>query len=282
MTRFSPLALVALAACGTEDGSAISWQIEGLAPLGDGFVYESWVIVDGEPVSAGRFSVDEDGTPDLDSFTLTDEQAEGIEAFVLSIEPEMGDDPAPSDVKLLGGDIGEDGTGTLSVAHPAALGTDLTDATAQYMLETPSTMAITDDYSLGIWFLDPAGPSATADLPALPVGFTYEGWIVGPDGPLSTGVFDSGTGADSDAGGPAAGPDSTPPFPGQDFVEPELDLVGLTVVISVEPVPDDSPAPFLLKPLVDDEIEDLGAGRLQSMTNDAVGTNPTGTVQLDG
>jgi hypothetical protein len=82
--------------------------------------------------------------------------------------------------------------------------------------------------------------------------------------------------ADSDRGGPAAGRDPTPPFPGQDFVNPPTSLVGYAAVITIEPFPDNSPAPFLLKPLVDESIEDLGAGGLlQAMTNRAAGF-PTG------
>lgn len=286
MTRFSMFGLLALAACGdpateTTDGATLRWQLEGLEPLGTGFVYEAWAIVDGSPVSTGRFSVGTDGTASLDAFDLTADQVAGLEAYVLSIEPEQGDDPAPSAVKLLGGDFGADDTASLSIAHPAALGTDLTDATADFILETPSTGMIMDDFSLGIWFLDPAGPSASADLPTLPEGWVYEGWVVTSDGPISTGTFASGEGADSDAGGPAAGPDDTPPFPGQDFVEPELDLVGLTAVISVEPVPDDSTAPFVLKPLIDMTIEDVGGGVLQSMENNATNTNPTGMAWLE-
>lgn len=288
MTRFSTLALLALAACemdpetGTnEDAVTLRWSIDGLEPLGDGFVYESWAVVDGTPVSAGRFDVNADGSATLESFELTAEQAAGIEAYVLSIEPETGDDPAPSDVKLLGGDVGDDDTAMLSVAHPAALGTDLTDATASFMLQTPSTMAIMDDFSLGIWFLDPAGPSPSLELPMLPAGWVYEGWVVTDTGPISTGTFTGPEGADSDLGGPDAGPDRTPPFPGQDFVDPALDLIGLTAVISVEPVPDDSTAPFVLKPLIDMTIEDVGAGVLQPMDNNAAGTNPTGMAWLD-
>ncbi len=117
-------------------------------------------------------------------------------------------------------------------------------------------------------------------MPTLPAGWRYEGWVVSLDGPLSTGVFTNPAAADSDAGGPYAGPNLTPPFPGQDFVNPPLDLVGLTAVISVEPDPDNSPAPFALKPLVDAVIEDPGApGLSQSMTNNAAAF-PTGSAWL--
>ena len=116
------------------------------------------------------------------------------------------------------------------------------------------------DYFNGIWFLDPAGgPGASLTLPILPAGWAYEGWVVVGGAPVSTGTFTSVTGADSDMGGPAAGANPAPPFPGQDFVSPATDLRGGVAVISVEPVPDNSPAPFTLKPLVDMNIADTGA-----------------------
>lgn len=266
---------------GDED-AVLRYDLSGLEPLGDGYVYEGWVVVGGTPVSTGRFSVGADGVATSDAYPLSAEQLADAEAFVLSIEPETGDDPAPSEVKLLGGALDADGSGTLSVDHPAALGTDLSDATASYILASPSTAAISEDYVNGIWFLDPAGgPGASADLPPLPAGWTYEGWVVDSTGPISTGTFSVADAADSDAAGPDAGPDGTPPFPGQDFIDPALDLVGLAAVISVEPVPDDSPAPFVLKPLLDGDIEDLGEGVLQDMTNNAGATNPTGTVWVE-
>ena len=218
------------------------------------------------------------GEPDLPGAVLSSTEAAGATAFVLSIEPEPDADPGPSATKILGGDI-VSGVALLSLAHPAALGTDFAGALASFILETPSTAGIAGDYSQGIWWLDPAGPAASAVLPALPVGWTYEGWVVG-GGPVSTGRFRDAAGPDDDGAGPAAGPDGTPPFPGQDFIAPAMDLVGLAAVLTVEPEPDDSPAPFLLKPLVDGVIEDVGAGVLQPMANQSA-NNPSGRVDLN-
>ena len=122
-----------------------------------------------------------------------------------------------------------------------------------------------------------ASLSASLMLPALPAGWMYEGWVVGPDGPVTTGRFIQATGADSDRGGPGAGPDATPAFPGQEFITPPVSLIGATAVISIEPEPDDSPGPFTLKPLVDMDIADVGALVLQDMANNAA-SFPTGTA----
>jgi hypothetical protein len=88
------------------------------------------------------------------------------------------------------------------------------------------------------------------------------------------------SGVDSDgAGGALAGNDPAPPFPGQDFINPLRTLTGgYAAVISIEPEPDDSAAPFALKPLVDMNIEDLGIGVAQAMSNQA-SSFPTGMVQ---
>jgi hypothetical protein len=51
-------------------------------------------------------------------------------------------------------------------------------------------------------------------------------------------------------------------------------------VISVEPSPDDSPAPFAIKPLIDAEIDDIAAPSTQAMANQSA-ANPTGTAGLE-
>ena len=92
------------------------------------------------------------------------------------------------------------------------------------------------------------------------------------------GTFTDVNSTDSDSAGPTAGPVvPTPAFPGQDYITPPISLIGFTAVISIEPDPDNNSDPFTLKPLVDMNIEDLGAGVLQGMANDAT-SFPTGTA----
>lgn len=256
----------------------LDWSFEGLSPLGESHVYEGWIIVDGEPVSTGRFTVDADGEPSLHSFEVAEGDADAATAFVLTIEPAEGDDPAPAATHVLAGDL-VDGLAELSVGHMAALGDDFTAATGSFILAAPTTGDITEDDTQGIWFLDPEAGTPSLELPELPEGWAYEGWVVGPDGPISTGRFTDVADLDSDGAGPTAGPDGFPAFPGQDFIDPALDLVGLPVVISVEPQPDDSPAPFALKPLVGEAAD--GVKVLQSMGNNAMATNPTGLASFE-
>lgn len=287
MMRHAPTTLLALLttlALGCEpadeapiEGRAAHWEIGGLEPLGGGYVYEGWLIIDGEPVSTGRFN-----TTDGESAIGTSDDIDGADratAFVLTIEPGDGDDPAPSATKLLAADL-LDGAGALEVAHSDALGTDFTDAAAEYILETPTSQP-TDDYANGIWWVDADTGSPTLSLPELPEGWQYEGWVVTEDGPITTGRFLAANEQDSDGAGPTAGPLGFPSFPGQDFIDPAMNLVGTTVVISVEPEPDDSPAPFVLKPLLAPSVEDVAEHGLQSMQNSAAMTNPFGTVRIE-
>lgn len=253
----------------------LTLNFSGLDDLGPNFAYEGWVIVNGSPVSTGVFTVDGSGTPSQTMFPVSSFDLAGASKFVLTIEPVPDADPNPSSTHYLAGDF-TDGDASLSVADPAAFGDDFTGAMGDYILNTPSTGSDDTDYRDGIWWLDPnAGPGPTLTLPTLPAGWEYEGWVVGPGGPVTTGKFTSVSGFDSDAGGPTAGPDATPPFPGQDYITPPMNLIGYAAVITVEPSPDNSPNPFTLKPLVDGDIMDPGIGVLQGMGNNA-GSFPTG------
>ena len=259
----------------------LTLSFTGLEPLGPAFVYEGWLITSNGPVSSGRFSLT--STTDMPTFTIDEAVAADSTLFVLTIEPAVGDDPAPADTHVLAGsfddDTADDDTAVLTIGHPAALGSDFATATGAYILETPSSATIASDYAQGVWFVNPAEGSASLSLPGLPAGWVYEGWVVDANGPVSTGRFVDASAADDDGGGPAAGPDGTPPFPGQDFIAPPRNLIGNTIVISVEPEPDDSPAPFAIKPLVDMQADDVGPGQLQDMANNAA-ASPAGPCHL--
>ncbi len=253
--------------------------LSGLPELGPDFVYEGWVIVDGEPRTTGRFEVDEEFS--LYQFFIPRDDARRATTFVLTIEPRTGDDPAPAATHVLAGDLNRWRNGYITVGHPAALADDFTTANGSFILETPSTANRPGDFAQGIWFLDPSGPAASLDLPELPDGWVYEGWVVSGDGPVSTGRFTNPAGPDDDRAGPTAGPDGGPPFPGQDFIDPAIVLTnGYAAVITVEPEPDNSPDPFVMKPLVDPLIDDVGPAALQSMENRAEATNPYGWVGI--
>ncbi len=184
-------------------------SFQGLEVLSDGFVYEGWILVDGAPVTAGRFTVD--AADSSHTVALDHADLHAATAYILTIEPEPDADPAPSAVHILAGDL-VDGSADLDTAHPAALGTDFMDAAGSYILETPSSPDA-DDYDQGIWWVEIGanGPMPTLDLPELPTGWTYEGWVVVDGEPISTGTFDFGDAPDSDGAGASAGPDGTPP-----------------------------------------------------------------------
>lgn len=248
-------------------------SFRGLEPLGADFLYEGWLIVDGRPVSAGRFDIT-DRTREV-AFELEGDLSRAT-AYVLTIEPKKNDDPAPSEVHVLGGELLQ-GRATLTTQHPTAFGVDLASARGGFILETPTTPEAAD-FDQGVWYVDPVHGRPSLMLPELPRGWTYEGWIVGPNGPISTGRFRTAAGPDGDGAGPGAGSAGSPPFPGQDFIDPPLSLDGLPVVVSVEPEPDDSTAPFAIKPLVGMASKAAGAGVLQALG--AGPAFPEGTVVL--
>jgi hypothetical protein len=262
----------------------VTVNFNGLEDLGPDARYEGWLIVGGNPVSTGVFTVDGSGTPNPSSFTVSDADADNATTFVLTIEPFPDADPAPASTHILAGDFAN-GMANITVDHPAALGDDFTTAAGDYILAVPSDSNMVGSYVNGIWYLTPPNPDPSLSLPTLPPGWAYEGWVVDTNAtmPISTGTFTTISGADSDGGGATAGPGATPPFPGQDFINPLRDLTDAHLaVISIEPVPDNSPNPFTLKPLVGSITDPGGAGISQSLNNNAVATNPTGVVSIAG
>ena len=263
-------------ACNMEEmDNHLELALSGLEDLGADYVYEGWIIVDGAPVSTGTFTVDADGAMSKTTFEVDATQIDAATAFVLSIEPTVDPDPAPSDVKILSGDF----SGSTATVNTGIVG-DFATSTGKFILATPTTTATTDELS-GVWFLD-AG-TAGLDLPELGAGWAYEGWAVIGGTPLSTGTFTSVNAADAAA--PYSGSDASgPAFPGEDFVANApsgltfpVDLTGMPIVVSIEPVPDNSTAPFTLKPLSGSAPTGAVTGTAYDMDNNSTGF-PTGTA----
>lgn len=261
--------------CKKEDPT-LNLNLNGLEDLGADYVYEGWVMIDGSPVSTGTFTVSADGTPSQTAFSLEDVDLENATAFVLSIEPAADSDPAPSAVKMLSGDF----SGDVATVNTGLIA-DFSGSTGHFLIATPTTTSTTDDLS-GVWFID--NGAAGLNLPTLAEGWAYEGWAVVNGTPLSTGTFLDGTAADDFSGfsGLDAG---APPYPGEDFImnAPDgvtfpVDLTGMPIVVSIEPVPDNSAAPFTLKPLSGSSPETgTMVGTTYDMTNNSTGF-PTGSV----
>ncbi|MCF6294228.1 MAG: anti-sigma factor [Flavobacteriaceae bacterium] len=249
------LAILALGifatSCSNDDDSGpttsdLTLNLSGLEELGSDFVYEGWIIVNGNPVSTGTFT----SITFPQTFAIESAQLAAATTFVLSIEPTVDPDPAPAATKILAGDFSGN---SANVTTNGVVG-DYADASGKYILATPSDGMMNNENS-GVWFLGSLPPTAGLSLPTLPDGWIYEGWAVIDGTPVTTGTFSAVDMPDSFDG--FSGMDGVPPFPGEDFLENApsgltfpVDLSGMLSVISIEPVPDNSPAPFSLKPLI--------------------------------
>ncbi|MFK8060467.1 MAG: anti-sigma factor [Polaribacter sp.] len=236
-------------------------DLTGLEELGSDYVYEGWLIVNGAPVSTGTFT----SVSFPQTYTVDINNLNTATKFVLTIEPagETGAAAlAPAATKLLAGDFSGNSASVNSdnivVDNSGAIKT-LGASWGKYILATPTDADDTNEAS-GVWFLDNSNPPAIAGLglPTLSAGWKYEGWVVFNGTPVSTGTFTTPNGADDNAAtSPFKGATGNGPgYPGEDYligsaagVNFPTDLKGATVVISVEPSPDNSPAPFALKPL---------------------------------
>ena len=245
-----------VSSCSNDDDNVISTSdlvlnLNGLEDLGADFVYEGWIIVNGVPVSTGRFT----SVTFPQTFEVNASQLADATTFVLSIEPSVDPDPGPAATKILAGDF----TGANANVNSSGLVGDFSGASGTYILATPTDTDMNNEES-GVWFLDNSSgsPEAGLSLPTLPDGWKYEGWAVMSGMPISTGTFTSVIDFDDNATtSPYKGDAGNgPAFPGEDYVQNApaglsfpTDLKGATIVISVEPSPDNSPNPFTLKPL---------------------------------
>jgi len=270
--------------CSNDDDNVLSvsnlvLNLNGLEALGDDFVYEGWLIVNGNPVSTGTFS----SVTFPQSFSVNIEDLRNATTFVLSIEPAVDNDPAPAATKILAGDF----NGNSANINSNGIVGDFSTSTGNYILATPTDADNTNEES-GVWFLDNSSGSAVdgLNLPILPQGWKYEGWAVMNGMPISTGTFtdvsDFDENATSSSFKGAAG--DGPAYPGEDYLQNApagltfpTDLRGAIIVISVEPSPDNSLAPFTLKPLAH-----MVPAAAMTHTTIAMGTGPvtslTGTV----
>lgn len=251
-------------------GSTVTLTTSNLIEIeaGEGH-YHLWAIVGGTAASVGAFNIYNGTVVDpgtfqrIDAFQTATDIAAASEMWV-TVEPEGGAEATPSIHHVLAGTVGVflPGRADLTTMHPSALGLDFSDVTGGFVLDTPST-ADTADYMNGVWFLDPApgGDQAGFALPALPAGWEYATWVAdvnsGDPIPMPMGSFFDPANADNDGAGCTAGPDPGMGFPGQDFivacnsypVKPNL-LKGWTLVLSIEPDPNNGPNPFhSLEPL---------------------------------
>ncbi len=268
--------------CSSDDDNGLSTadltlNLTGLEELGTDFVYEGWIIVNGSPVSTGTFT----SVTFPQTFTVDSDDLDAAATFVLSIEPSVDSDPAPAATKILAGDF----SGSSASVNTNGIVGDFSASTGKYILATPTDGGADTNEESGVWFLDNSSGSAMVglDLPTLTDGWKYEGWAVIGGTPVSTGTFTSTNDFDDNASTTPFKGDAGdgPAFPGEDFLQNAptgltfpTDLKGMTIVISVEPSPDNSANPFTLKPLahmvpinaLDHTVIDMGAGPVSMLS----------------
>jgi hypothetical protein len=272
-----------------ESFSQITLDIEGLNDLGVDYKYEGWIVVNDTPITTGVFSVDSNGVLSETKFDVDKDDLANASKFVLTIEPAIDSDPTPSNTKYLVGDFSDES----AILSTDIIG-DFSEVMGQFILATPtdnSTNSIANNEN-GIWWLNPTttpDPTPSLVLPTLPEGWKYEGWVVADGTPITTGTFTNVAATDNSA--PFSGIDALNSpngvdgfFPGEDFLNNApsgvtfpLDVRGKTVVITIEPYPDNNALPFTLKPLIGVAGQET-APALNSMETNVIASFPTGSV----
>ncbi|MBM3266257.1 MAG: hypothetical protein FJZ01_01295 [Candidatus Sericytochromatia bacterium] len=199
--------------------------------------YAAWAMgTGGEATLIGRFLVGPDGNPtDLaGKFTPSWTAAVGLAAISeiwLTQELPGATGTAPSKQVFMKGALGAVKPGTAYLAAPITY-EDFAAANGTFVLDNPAFLPKWPNLWNGLWFeklaRDSAGNitrrSPGLDLPPLPQGWAYSGWVILPGGiPLRTGKFRDP--ADNDDWAGYTGLNSVslpvnfpgPPMPGEDF-----------------------------------------------------------------
>jgi hypothetical protein len=254
--------LLAFFSCSSDDStppvptSTLTVNLNGIEPLTSDFVYEGWIVVNSTPISTGRFNTGSINS--TQTFTIVTADLDAATQFILSIEPATGDDPAPSDTKILSGSFVANAA-TLSINDVIGnFANTASPFSGSFVTDTPTdnTGGVDNgNNDRGVWFIQNATTAGLINLPQLAAGWKYEGWAIFNNGnsPATTGQFTSASGVDSSS--PYSGNEPAPLFPGEDFLfnlPAGVDgvITGLPVVISIEPaLVGDPNTPFFLKPI---------------------------------
>lgn len=285
----------------------ISLSVENLPPLQNAY-YQVWVTFyqfnspaggdspqhEGEYVSVGAFTIAPDGTlrgvsGGAASFQLPPStNTQLLKDIVVSVQTE--DTEQPQSI-VMGGVVQGDAvtaSANLNIAYADAFRTDFASASGVCTVVSPTSPS---DSNSGVWFVQLGSPltAGLRNLPSLPRGWRYEGWVLQPAAGgeiryISTGKFTRADSADFDGAGPYAG-NAGPPFnfPGQDFIHgmriPNLLEIGYAFMISVEPEPDNSPEPFFLT-LLRSQPTGASAPRVQGLNNVIQTTAPRAKIVI--
>ncbi len=266
MKKLNVLALLTagmLASCSgsddTVDRSTVTLEsVTRLEQLPESSEYQVWLVSGGENISLGRFRNLSNGQ----QFSALTGQVDNASGIKISIEPGNDSSPEISNTVILSGNFNGN-SADLSITE--SLG-NFSGASGVFTLWTPTDNNANNNQN-GVYFLRPNGgnPQAGLNLPTLPQGWRYEGWVTVPNTSnqminLSTGRFTSPNGVD-ETSAYSSNLNTEPPFPGEDFVNMSIlsqigfnsspDLRLKQIFISVEPEPDfDYAKPFVIQPLI--------------------------------
>lgn len=278
-----------------KNGQSDSPQHDSTAvSLGEFNVSEDGKNVEGPEGGPAQFSIPVDQNPQLiDVVFITIQEPDSDLAKVT--HGEQG--PA-----LLGGNVVGDatvGVAELNIAHAEAIGSSFSNVTGRFTITAPTSPA---DSNSGVWFIEEQNDTPSVglkNLPKLPEGWVYEGWVGFPQIPIepgsgpsieyfSTGRFTRADSADFDGAGPGKGAGTAWNFPGEDYINAYTggppsrpDLRYSAFMITVEPEPDNSPDPFPLTILSTQPTPTpLPQGQALSMNNVAASSSPHARITI--
>lgn len=308
----------------TEQISKIDIQLSGLNALGDSAWYECWLMwTEGEGDNLRRYyesiglltnigdteySISANvnlGYIQKLLHVVTTIEEDAVPGYRVTVtQTSIDSAKGPSSFKIIGAKVAAN-VGTFNIGNEQILDFDTETAQAKYVLDTPTDTSGVN-LKRGIWFInldttftdikDTSGVVIGTDtivdntsgleLPELPTGWFYEGWVIFGNDTVSTGRFIKPFGADSSSDY-GAGLASGFNFPGEDFINNSpsgvtfpSDLSGAEVLITIKPsYPVNAYKPFTLIPFKTTIPINCEAKKVYTMQNNTA-TFPSGNIAI--
>jgi hypothetical protein len=312
--------VVAIAGCedqkileGTENISQIELNVFGLNDLQGSGWYESWILwnremgqgTDIDTTSLGILERQTDGSYRLATDVTLGFLQAGLMILVTIEDDDTVANEEPSIYEVIGAKIAAN-SGIFSLGNEEVLDFSFEVAQGRYILDTPTESPPSQNPFSGIWFVNPdtiiedildddgniVDQDTTIeflpglDLPDLPEGWLYEGFVEVGGQTLSIGTFTKSSAGDDSS--TYNGAETAYPFPGEDFINNPpsglsfpVDLRGAHCFVTLTPAyPEGSVVPYVVT-VYETQISSIALPQQVYFMENTSDTFPAGDIHID-
>lgn len=279
-----------------DNASSISLSISNLPKISNQLVYEGWLVFDDAGTSYKKVISFQPGTDGKyeNTFTTALYDLKRTKYFMVTLEladEDSAGEARPSNLKVLGGLLAANdlSLGFKKPTDTLAIYNSIHTISGSFTLYSPTYTANTDSL-IGVWFANYNNGNLEAGLtlPELPVGWSYEGWVISGKYIFSTGTFSKATGKDGSNAYSSTG--TIPEFPGEDFIVlpdaqkdfASADMQNASVLVTVNHPAESGFIPYMLRlPVLYSSAQGVAVKQSKTFEKLFPSQLPSGTLKVN-